>query len=74
MTSYYKGKVKVICQDLMCFPAHPVTMEPLACSTYDAYALSDPDHAPVETIGHGEWQRRRNALRELAELGRRMKT
>lgn len=60
---YYAGRVKVVADDLMCFPAHPQTLEALACSTYDAYARSDPDPEPVETIGIGEWQKRRDATR-----------
>jgi hypothetical protein len=57
--SYYEGKVKVVGNDLMCFPADPKTLEPLACSTYDAWARSDPDHDPIETIGFSEWLHRR---------------
>ena len=59
MNGYYKGKVKVVCDDLMCFPVDPVTLEPLACSYYDAYAISDPDPEPIKTISYGEWLRLR---------------
>jgi hypothetical protein len=59
---YYKDRVKVVCPDLMCFPAHPKTLEAEACSCYDAYALTDPDSEPVETISLSEWQRRRDVL------------
>ena len=64
MNDYYAGKVKVVGVDLMCFPADPVTLEPVSCGCYDPYAWSDPDPAPVETIGVNEWQVRRNAATE----------
>jgi hypothetical protein len=63
MGGYYQGKIKVVGEDLMCFPADPVTLEPLSCGCYDPYAWSCPDHEPVETIGIEEWQDRRNKLR-----------
>ena len=59
MNSYYKGKIKVICADLMCFPVQVGTLEPLGSSVYDAYAITDPDPEPVETISHSEWVLRR---------------
>lgn len=65
--SYYAGKIKVICEDNMCFAAHPVTLEPLSCSTYDLYAWSDPDPDPIETLHFLEWQCRRNANRRIEE-------
>ncbi len=55
MMGYYAGKIKVVCDDLMCFPVDPVTLEALACSYYDAYAITDPDREPVKTIGYFEW-------------------
>lgn len=61
MNGYYVGKVKVVGDDLMCFPARPGTFEPLACGCYDPYARSDPDPEPVETISIGEWYLRRDA-------------
>ncbi len=63
MNGYYKGWVKVVGVDMMCFPAHPVTLEPRSCSTYDPNAWSDPDPEPVETISVSEWQVRRSKLR-----------
>lgn len=60
MNGYYAGKVKVVGEDLMCFPVRPGDFEPLACGCYDPYAWSDPDPEPMETIGIGEWRRRRN--------------
>lgn len=59
MTGYYVGKVKVVGENMMCFPARPGDLEPLACSSYDPCAWSDPDQEPVETISVGEWQKRR---------------
>lgn len=58
VNGYYIGKVKVVCVDMMCFPARPTDLEPLACSCYDPYAWSDPDPEPVETISFYEWLRR----------------
>ena len=58
MNGYYAGKVKVVGEDLMCFPVRPSDLEPLACSCYDPYAWSDPDPEPVETISLEEWLRR----------------
>jgi hypothetical protein len=60
MNGYYAGKVKVVCEDLMCFPARPGDLEPLACGSYDPYAWIDPDPEPVETIGFCEWLKRRD--------------
>ena len=56
---YYKGKIKVVCPvSLMCFPAHPKTLEPMACGCYDAYAIDDPDKEPVDTLMISEWNRK----------------
>ena len=55
---YYKGKIKVIANDLMCFPVDPKTLEASGASCYDAYAYDDPDTEPVETISVAEWERR----------------
>ena len=63
INGYYKGKIKVVGVDLMCFPAHLETLEPLACGCYDPFAWSDQDAEPVETISVGEWNDRRNAQR-----------
>lgn len=63
---YYAGRIKVVCADLMCFPVDPVTLAALSCSSYDAYALTDPDPEPVETISHGEWLARQQQRRPHA--------
>lgn len=63
MTGYYRGSIKVVCPDMMCFRASPATLEALSTSHYDPYAWSDPDPEPIETICVSEWQRRRNELR-----------
>ena len=60
MKGHYSGKVKVVGVDLMCFAADATTLEPLSCGCYDPYAWSDPSPEPIETIGIGEWQTRRN--------------
>jgi hypothetical protein len=65
MNGYYSGKIKVICNDLMCFPVNPTTLEPLSCESYDAYAITDPDSEPVETISHSEWCKRRDKQRTI---------
>jgi hypothetical protein len=57
--SYWQGRIKVVGNDMICFPAHPQTLEPLACGTYDPHAWSDPDPEPVETITINEWQLRK---------------
>lgn len=59
MSTYYTDKIKVICTDLQCFPVHAKTLEPLACGCYDPWAITDPEHDPIETISHSEWCRRR---------------
>lgn len=66
MNGYYANHIKVVGVDLMCFPAHPKTLEPRSCGCYDPYAFSDPDPEPIETIGVAEWQRRRDELRAIA--------
>ncbi len=62
MNGYYTGKIKVVCDDLMCFPVDPKTFEAISCGSYDAYAITDPDPEPLETIGTGEWYSRRAVL------------
>ena len=64
MNEYYRGKIKVVGADLMCFPADPLTLAALACSSYDPWAISDPDTTPVETISCGEWNKRRADRRD----------
>ena len=51
----YTNRIKVVCDDLMCFPVLPETYEPTGVSCYDAYALTDPDPEPIETISYSEW-------------------
>jgi hypothetical protein len=58
--SYYAGKIKVVCADLMCFPVNPETLEATSTGCYDPWAWTDPDKDPVETISHGEWCLRLN--------------
>ena len=60
MNGYYKDKIKVVGNDLMCFPVCPKTSEPKACSLFDAYAVSQPDPEPIETISVNEWNKRRS--------------
>lgn len=63
MGNRYEGNIKVVCPDMMCFPANPKTLEALSCGCYDPYALSDPESEPVETISVNEWNRRCNERR-----------
>jgi len=60
MNDYYKGKIKVVGSDKMCFPVNPETLEPLACSSYDPYAWSNPEKEPIETISIEEYWQRKN--------------
>ena len=62
--AYYCGKIKVVCEDLTCFPVDPKTLKALATAVYDPWAWADPDPAPVETITVAEWNRRRQHQRE----------
>jgi len=63
--SYYKGKIKVVGEDKMCFPVDPITLEPLATSSYDPYPLSPRNmDGAVEIISVDELTSRRNAMRE----------
>lgn len=75
MNGYYAGKIKVVCEDLMCFPVRVIDLEPTSCSTYDQWALSDPDPEPVETISVSEWNlrciAREDAEREKLRRDRR---
>lgn len=56
----YAGKIKVVGPDLMCFPVNPETLEATGGSCYDAYAITDPETEPAETISFGTWCRRLN--------------
>ena len=64
MSDYYKGKIKVIGVDMMCFPVDPVTLESLSCGCYDPYAWTDMDTDAVENIGIGAWEVRCGDMRE----------
>lgn len=54
--------IKVIGEDRMCFRVDPVTLEPRSTGCYDAWAFSDPE--PVPSMSVGEWNRRRNEMRQ----------
>jgi hypothetical protein len=54
--------VKVVGNDLRCFPVDPVTLEPRGPSVYDPYALTDPEPGIV-TMGLGEWEKKRFEMR-----------
>jgi hypothetical protein len=62
--AYYENKIKVVCEDMMCFPVNPITLEATAISCYDPWAWSDPETSPMETITHAEWLNRSRALQE----------
>lgn len=61
MNGLYKDKIKVVCDDKMCFPVDPKTLKPVTSSIYDPYAWSDPDPEPLETITISELYRRQDA-------------
>lgn len=60
MNGYYRGKIKVVCCDKLCFPVNPKTLEADACGCYDPYPYDDDE--PVEIIGDGEWNVRCSAM------------
>lgn len=62
MDGYYKGKIKVVGIDLMCFPVDPETLEATSTGCYDPWAWTAPDPEPIETIGCNEWSVRRNKI------------
>jgi hypothetical protein len=63
--SYYEGKIKVVGEDKMCFPVDPITLEPLAASSYETDPLSRRNmDGAVEIISVDELTTRRNAMRE----------
>ena len=55
MNGYYKGKIKVVGEDLLCFPVNPITLEAESCGCFDSYAFTAPDPEPDETIHFTEW-------------------
>lgn len=63
MSGYYKGKIKVVGVDMLCFPVDRITLKPLATGVYDPYAWSDTDPEPIETISCSEWHIRRNKIK-----------
>ena len=56
-------RIRVVADNLMCWPVSAATLEALACSCYDPWARSDPGPEFVETISEGEWLKRKAALR-----------
>ena len=62
MNGHYKGKIKVVCDDLMCFPVDPKTLEATGCTCYDLWAWSDLDPEPVETISYSSYLGRKLKL------------
>ncbi|MBB3227050.1 hypothetical protein FHW69_001651 [Luteibacter sp. Sphag1AF] len=68
MSEYYKGCIKVVGADAMCFRVDPATLDPMGCSVYDPFHYLPEDGCqPVEVIGLGEWNLRRNKLRECRD-------
>ena len=58
MTSRYSGKIKVIGANLTCFPADPVTLEPLGKFIYDPYAWTHIDKTAAAVMGSDEWAKK----------------
>jgi hypothetical protein len=54
----------VRCADRMCFPIDAQTLDPLACSSYDAYCFIDPH---PNTIDYADWVTRRSKQRSSAD-------
>lgn len=50
----------VRCADLTVFPVDPVTLEPLACATYDHWCFSDPK-PDVTYINYFDWLKQKEA-------------
>lgn len=61
--SYYEGKIKVVGEDKMCFWVDPITLEPFGVSSYEPHPFLNSAGA-AEIISTGEWDTRRNAMRE----------
>ncbi len=60
--SRYAGLIKVVNEDKLCFPADPITLDPVGCSIYDAWAFIEAD--AKEVISVSEWNVRRNNQRK----------
>lgn len=60
MNGYYRGKIKVVGCDRLCFPVNPKTLEADNCGCYDPYPYDDDE--PIEIIGVDEWNIRCNNL------------
>ena len=54
--SRYAGKIKVICDNNMCFPVD-TNLEPLGCTCYDPYPRL-PDDA-IEHISYNDYLQRK---------------
>lgn len=61
--SLYEGKIKVVGEDKMCFWVDPITLEPFGVSSYEPHPFLNSAGA-AEIISTGEWNTRRNAMRE----------
>ena len=59
--------IKVVGVDLICFPAHAGTLEPLRTGCYDPWAWTDPEEGYVETVGVDEWNLRYTSSTSGAE-------
>lgn len=65
---YWRGKIKVVGTDNMCWPVDPITLSALACSFYDPWCW-DKCGTQIETISVHEWYHRR----EVADRGPKKK-
>ena len=55
--SRYKGKIKVVNLDKLCFPADPTTLEALSTGVYDSHPYENNEGA-MEIISVSEWLKR----------------
>ena len=55
-------RILVISNTFMCWPVDAVTLESLACSSYDPWVWFDSQPDFIEKITEGEWLRRKAAL------------
>lgn len=58
------GYITVVNIDFMCFKVDSKTLQPLGCSFYDPYVLTDRiNHQEILLLG--EWNLRRSIMREI---------
>lgn len=61
MTGRYFGKIKVVSPCGLCFPADPLTLDPVGTSAYDPWPLIEPEANQIVDIS--DWNLMREAMR-----------